>query len=283
MKFHPYADLFPLMTKAELEALTIDIETNGQQQPVIVYQKQILDGRNRYLACKALGTDPQCKEFDGDDQQALALALSLNLQRRDLTASQRAIVAARTMKAMPERRGGDCRKSKVDGSSTLSRQSVAQVFKVGEKAVQQAKAVLERAGDLAGQVGAGEMRLDVAYERMQEREKEAERHARNRQRAGKYLEVIDAGEMTLEEALEKVMEDQQDAEHQQQARQIWFGHVADALAQVKTWVADCSDEQLAWYTQPGAPGAETHLTPKAIEIAIEQLQRVRSITFAGRP
>jgi hypothetical protein len=40
---------------------------------------------------------------------------------------------------------------KVAGQSTISRQTGAQTFKVGEKAVQQAKALLADAPDLAAQ------------------------------------------------------------------------------------------------------------------------------------
>src|SRR5260370_31887388 len=68
---------------------------------------------------------------------ALALVISLNVQRRDLTAGQRAIVAARCVETFPERRGGD-QKGK---TSPIGRSVgiVAKEFKVSDKSVQQAR------------------------------------------------------------------------------------------------------------------------------------------------
>lgn len=45
MKFHPYADIFPMMSDVEFAALCEDIKENGLRNP-------ILDGRNRWRACQ---------------------------------------------------------------------------------------------------------------------------------------------------------------------------------------------------------------------------------------
>src|SRR5262249_39502089 len=151
---HPYADLFPMMTTTELEALTADIAENDLRQPVVLYQDAVLDGRNRLLACEKAGVEPQFTDHAGDDASALALVISLNVQRRDLTAAQRAIAAARCM----------------DHTRALSREgrkSAAKTFKVGENAVQQAKALLTEAPDLVAQVEACTTSLAAAYEQLQ--------------------------------------------------------------------------------------------------------------------
>ncbi len=55
MKPHPAAAVFPPLEGADLEALTRDIEQNGQLEPIVVHDETILDGNSRFAACLALG------------------------------------------------------------------------------------------------------------------------------------------------------------------------------------------------------------------------------------
>lgn len=57
--FHPIADKFPAIDGAELDALTADIEKNGQRKPIGLYQGYIWDGRSRAEACRRLGKQPK--------------------------------------------------------------------------------------------------------------------------------------------------------------------------------------------------------------------------------
>lgn len=68
---HPAADMLPMMGDAELQELATDIEANGMQQPIILWEDNteaanssegpfplwLLDGRNRLAALKLLGID----------------------------------------------------------------------------------------------------------------------------------------------------------------------------------------------------------------------------------
>ena len=98
--FHPLADLFPLLEGDELADLVADIRANGLREPIVLYQDQVLDGRNRLRACKAADVEPQFVEFDGDDP--IAYAISLNVHRRHLTSEQKREVIAKLLKAKPE-------------------------------------------------------------------------------------------------------------------------------------------------------------------------------------
>ena len=93
MKAHPYADLFPLLEGAELQSLADDIATNGLREKIWLYEGKILDGRNRWAACKLAKVEPQTREYRGSDP--LGLVVSLNLKRRHLNESQRGMIAAR--------------------------------------------------------------------------------------------------------------------------------------------------------------------------------------------
>src|SRR2546430_11330971 len=96
MKFHPIADLFPLLDDDALQSLAADIQEHGLIEPVWTYEGQILDGRNRYRACKLAGVKPRYQEYEGDTP--LQFVISKNIQRRDMTSWQRAFVA---LEALP--------------------------------------------------------------------------------------------------------------------------------------------------------------------------------------
>src|SRR5690606_10178644 len=96
MEFHPVADLFPMMSEEEFDNLVASIEVNGIREPVWLHNDgRVVDGRNRYMACRELGFDPPTRTFEGTDDALLKFVLDLNLHRRHLNASQRAMVAAK--------------------------------------------------------------------------------------------------------------------------------------------------------------------------------------------
>lgn len=92
MKHHPIADVWPMMDEAKLNELADDIRKNGQLVPVWLYEGKILDGRNRWAACKIAGVEPTTKEYTGDEPTAFAV--SLNDRRRHMGKSALAAVAA---------------------------------------------------------------------------------------------------------------------------------------------------------------------------------------------
>jgi ParB-like chromosome segregation protein Spo0J len=91
---HQYCLLFPPLSEEELALLVKDIGENGLRSKITLFEGMILDGRNRYDACKMAGIDMQFEEFAGTNEQALALVLSKNLHRRHLTEGQKGIIAA---------------------------------------------------------------------------------------------------------------------------------------------------------------------------------------------
>jgi N6-adenosine-specific RNA methylase IME4 len=95
LKFHPLANLFPMLSDKELDDLGADIKANGQVETVKLHRGMVLDGRNRYTACGKFGLGVRTEIFSGTDREALAWVISKNLKRRHLTESQRAMVAAK--------------------------------------------------------------------------------------------------------------------------------------------------------------------------------------------
>ena len=82
------------MDSDEYQSLKDDIQKNGYREdlPIIIYNGGIIDGWNRYRACKELGVTPKVKMFRGNDQEAIQYIMSSN-KRRNLTSSQRAAIA----------------------------------------------------------------------------------------------------------------------------------------------------------------------------------------------
>lgn len=95
MEFHEVTNLFPLMNNEEYAALVIDIRQHGLRNPIWTYAGKIIDGRNRYRACQEAQVLPSFREYQGDTSpEALTrFVLSLNLHRRHLTSSQKAVSA----------------------------------------------------------------------------------------------------------------------------------------------------------------------------------------------
>lgn len=91
--WHPIACIFPMLPSEELQELSLDIEAHGQREPCLLFEGKILDGRNRWEACKIAGIEPKTKVIKTDDP--LGLVMSLNLHRRHLSPSQAGMCAAR--------------------------------------------------------------------------------------------------------------------------------------------------------------------------------------------
>ena len=103
-EFHAVAELFPLLRGTAFDGLVADIRKNGLREPILVdADGRILDGRNRYRACREARVEPRFIEWQGEGPLA-ELALSLNLRRRHLNESQRAMVAARLAKMLQKTR-----------------------------------------------------------------------------------------------------------------------------------------------------------------------------------
>ncbi|HUW43878.1 MAG TPA: DNA methyltransferase [Bacillota bacterium] len=87
LEFHELANIFPLMTREELWELAKDISKNGLLEPIVLFEGKILDGRNRYNACKLINYRPETVEFD-NNCDPFDYVIALNLHRRHLNSAQ---------------------------------------------------------------------------------------------------------------------------------------------------------------------------------------------------
>ena len=128
-QYHPVANLFPLLSGEEFDALTNDIAEHGLRDPICLHTDgSIIDGRNRYRACLAAGVKPDFYTFDGTDAELLPYVLSLNLHRRHLNPTQLGFVGAE----VEEYYAIEARKRLVTSTGGANARPLANLPKAGE-------------------------------------------------------------------------------------------------------------------------------------------------------
>ena len=175
MKYHTYANLFPMMSRMEYEGLRDDIKTNGQMVPIIIHENQILDGRNRFKACHELDVPPVMElfsEYSYTGSDPLSFVISNNLHRRHLSSSQRACLALDCVAVFQE----EARNAQIEGGRNKVRQSIAEapderkssqraskLFGTNRTYVQLAKKLQDQDPSLLDDVRSGEITIFQAW------------------------------------------------------------------------------------------------------------------------
>ncbi len=146
---HPAANIFPMMPGDSLRDMAADIRENGLMNPIEIFEGKIIDGRNRYKACQLIGMKPRFHEITtGEDFDAVTYVLSLNLHRRHLTTSQRAMVAVEVEKVYAEEakkrqiRKPESVKANLPEQNWQARDKAAEMLNVGGRSVSDAKRVM---------------------------------------------------------------------------------------------------------------------------------------------
>jgi hypothetical protein len=167
LALHPLAELFPLMGPAEFEVLVASIAANGQREPIVVHEGRIVDGRNRYLACRRLGREPAARAWDGRGS-LVAFVVDRNLERRHLSASQRALLAVQLKRELAAEARTNMRRDRrglADLPTLHSRDRAAAAVNVSSRLVGQAERVVARGmPELIAAVRRGEVTASAASE-----------------------------------------------------------------------------------------------------------------------
>jgi N6-adenosine-specific RNA methylase IME4/ParB-like chromosome segregation protein Spo0J len=153
LEFHPLADIFPMVEGQEFADLVADIREHGLHEPIVVFEGMVLDGRNRYRACGAAGVEPTFTVYQGDDP--VAYVISLNLKRRHLSESQRAMVAAKLATLRDGQRADLVKGVPIGRASAL--------LKVSERSIARAREVMScGAAELVQAVEHGRVSVSAA-------------------------------------------------------------------------------------------------------------------------
>lgn len=178
--FHPLADIFPLIEGHDFDELVADIRAHGLREPIVLLEGKILDGRNRYRACRAAGILPESLDeltvtqlrlfrhhvpIDAPSpsrDELLAFVLSKNLHRRQLNESQRGMVAAKiaNLKVGDNQYGAA---NLPDHKESVSQATAAKIVNVSERTVRDAVVVEQQAApELKAAVEQGHLAVSVA-------------------------------------------------------------------------------------------------------------------------
>lgn len=177
MKSHPLSEVFPLMDKDELAKLAADIEANGLREPVVLYEGMILDGRNRWSACKRLKMQQvETVQYEGDNPAAFVV--SVNLHRRHLSVSQRAMIAAELARLEKgwQNKGSASANAQNCALRETTQEEAAEALSVSKRTVQKAKKVLEKGSKKqVEKVKKGEATVDAVESEIREKEEQAKK------------------------------------------------------------------------------------------------------------
>jgi hypothetical protein len=144
------------MPEQDLDVLAMDIENHGQREPGVLFEGMVLDGWHRYLACTKAGVEFKTVEYDGSDP--IAFAISKNLHRRHLNASQR---AAAVLAATGWRPHG---KAKTAPGAVPTAKALADKAEVSQRTIEQVKQAVTVEPELGEALKAGTLSAKAAAE-----------------------------------------------------------------------------------------------------------------------
>jgi hypothetical protein len=171
LPFHPVTDLLPLLEGAEYEVFRANLKKVGLKVPIQTYQGQVIEGRNRYRACLELGIPPRFEEWDGHGS-LVEHVLALNLHRRQLSPSQRAMVAAKAkdhfaaearQRMLAGTAAGNPPPNSEEGQAGEAAEKAAELLGVGKGSVYMGQKVLQQGSqELQQAVERGEVSVSAA-------------------------------------------------------------------------------------------------------------------------
>lgn len=250
---HPLAEFWPILPDV-LEEVTESIRENGLRQPVVLdVDGQIIDGRTRYAACQALGIEPETVVYEGRD--VLEYIRDANGNRRHVSTGARAMIIAQMMVAEGLRKDGKWQYGRLNSEKSQN-STTMQTY------VTRAGVILDWLPELAVQVVAGSLNIDLAYEQARDarnkvdadKQKAAIEASRKREATikekqendrklqalteatSRYLAQVEAGNMSIAAAYAAHMEDTR--KHRERERELDMGrrdsctHIAEAVRMI---------------------------------------------------
>lgn len=168
---HPLSAYWPDMLPKQFEELIEDIRTNGQIEPIMIYQDMVLDGWNRVKVCvNHLGIDPEWEEYANDSTSPNTYVISKNAMRRHIINPSQKLMA---ILACAQWRDTGVTNGSPKAQDTLTNEQIADSTNVSKRTVQRAKTVAQESPEGAERIRQGETTVGEEYKAVrppQERE-----------------------------------------------------------------------------------------------------------------
>ena len=176
-KFNKY----PEMQEKFFNNLKNDIEVNGYDKsfPIYLYEDIIIDGWNRYRACKELNIEPIYKKFIGNDMEVISFILRTN-NRRDLTPYQRSNIALEYEDYFKEKAkenlklsgGRGVKGCQISDKVIDTKKELAKIAKVSHDTIAKVKKINDKAPEETKEkLRTGEVSINAAYKEIKKEEK----------------------------------------------------------------------------------------------------------------
>lgn len=131
-EFHELSKKFPLMNSKENRRLGKSIKYGGQHDDIVLFEKKILDGRNRYLACHMFKVTPRFRYFKDleTELEPEEWVIDKNYHRRHLNTAQQAEIALDVLRI--ERRKARERQLRTQFNKINPKEEVSSKFAVSD-------------------------------------------------------------------------------------------------------------------------------------------------------
>ena len=195
---HPQSEVFPAMSKDEFAALVASIRSHGfdQNYPVMLFEKQIVDGWHRYKAAIEVGVEPRFKQWQGSKGKLLDYIIYSNSTRRHLSkaAHAQALLKANAL------------------SERMNSKDIASIAGVSVSTVNEQKRIREINPALADKVASGEekataIRRQVLGKDKGERSEYRYNYLMSKRQTKFVLEKIHRTQMTIDRYISNVIDE----------------------------------------------------------------------------
>lgn len=180
VELNPFCAAFPEPTADEYAKLRDSIKSRGQQVPIMLDKDgKILDGRTRFRVCQELFFKPKFAKWKGrgSDELYMNYVIDMNMHRRHLNTSQRAMIAAKfatlaTGEKSKQNRVPDSASAENEGQLSPipkpeTRAAAAKKMVVSEKSVDRAAKVIKQNPKAVADVESGKKTVHAALKEIE--------------------------------------------------------------------------------------------------------------------